>query len=159
MTIIFFFLFCMFSNAFAQDLPPLTPDSRVRITAPTIMSKPFEGTLAWIQPDTVVLLPRTRIPIRAISKFEISLGVKPLAKNVSDNTWKGALLGMGWVAAAAIQNYHNWDNRNDNKILFAVLGGCAVGGALGSTYGALHRPEKWAVVPPARINRDIHSDF
>jgi hypothetical protein len=153
-----FLLFFSFS-VFAQELPPLTTDSRVRITAPTIMAKPLEGNLAWIQPDTVVLLPRIRIPVNTISKFEISLGIKPLGQNVRNKAWKGALLGLGVVAAAAADNYDDWDNRDNNKILFAVLGGSVMGGTLGGIYGALHRPEGWVAVPPAQINRYARPGF
>ena len=152
-------LFFLSFNAFAQELPPLATDSRVRITAPTFMAKPVEGNIAWIQPDTVVLLPRIHSPVNTISKFEISLGIQPLGQNVRNKAWKGALLGLGFVAAAAVDNYDDWDNRNDNKILFAVLGGSAVGGTLGGIYGALHRPEGWVAVPPAQINRYARPGF
>lgn len=152
-------LLLMSFNLFAQDLPPLATDSRVRVTAPTLIAKPLEGTLAWIQPDTLVLLPRIHIPINTISKFEISLGTQPLGQNVRNKAWKGALLGLGFVAAAAVNNYDDWDNRNDNKILFAILGGSVVGGTLGGIYGALHRPEHWTTVPPPQLNRYAKPGF
>ena len=141
-------------HIFAEETPLLSTDSRVRVTAPTRFSNPFIGNIARIQSDTLLLAPRTRIPINAISKLELSLGVQPLNKRITSKAWKGALLLGGLMSVAVKENWDDWDNRSGNKALLAIVGGTLTGGVLGGTFGALHRPERWTTIPPAQLKRD-----
>lgn len=147
----FFFLLLMPLQILAEDHPMLSTDSRVKITAPTLFSNTLTGNIARIQSDTLLLAPRTGIPLNAIAKLELSLGVQPLGKRVTSKAWKGALLLGGLVSAAAIDNWDNWDDRSGNKALLAIVGGTITGGVLGGTFGALHRPERWTIVPPTQL--------
>lgn len=140
-------------GASAEDIPLLSTDSRVRITAPTIFVKPITGNIARIQSDTLYLTPHTRIPIKTISKLELSLGVQPLKQRVVSKAWKGALLASGLVSAALVENWDDWDNRSGNKALFAIVGGGLTGGTLGGIWGALHHPEYWKTMPPNHLKR------
>lgn len=148
-----FFLLLTPLQIFAEDTPVLSTDSRVRITAPTLFSNTLIGNIARIQSDTLLLAPRTRIPLNAIAKLELSLGVQPLGKRVTSKAWKGALLLGGIVSAAAIDNWDDWDDRSGNKALLAIVGGTITGGVLGGTFGALHRPEHWTIVPSTHFKR------
>lgn len=147
---VFVFVFLFPLQAFAQ--PTLSTDSRVRITAPTLYSKPFTGNIARIVPDTLLLKPRTRIPLQAISKLEVSLGVTPLGKRVVSKAWKGALFVGGLVSVALMENWDDWDGRSGNKALLTILGGGLAGGTMGGIWGALHHPEHWETIPPASLN-------
>jgi len=140
-------------HTFAEDLPLLSTDSRVRITAPTAFSNPLIGNIARIQRDTLLLTPRTRIPFNTISKLELSLGVEPLGKRVTSKAWKGALLVGGLMSVALMENWDDWDDRSGNKALLGILGGGVVGGTVGGLFGALHRPERWTTLPPDHLKR------
>jgi len=152
-TCVILLLLCAPLHVLAEDLPPLSTDSRVRITAPTIFVKPITGNIARIQSDTLHLTAHTRIPINSISKLELSLGVQPLRQRVTSKAWKGALLAGGFVSAALIENWDDWDNRSGNKALLAIVGGGLTGGTLGGIWGALHRPEHWKTMPPNHLKR------
>jgi len=142
-------------QTFSEDIPLLSTDSRVRITAPTVFSNPVTGQIMRIKTDTLLITPRTRIPINTISKLELSLGVQPLGKRVTSKAWKGALLVGGLVSAALIENWDDWDNRSGNKALLSILGGGIVGGTLGGIWGVLHRPEHWKTLPPETLRHHI----
>jgi hypothetical protein len=142
-------------QTFAEEIPSLSTDSRVRITAPTVFSNPVTGQIMRIKSDTLLITPRTRIPINTISKLELSLGVQPLGKRVTSKAWKGALLLGGLVSAALIENWDDWDNRSGNKSLLSILGGGVAGGTLGGIWGAFQHPEHWKNLPPASLKHYV----
>lgn len=154
-TFVLILLLITFSQTFAEEIPPLSTDSRVRITAPTIFSNPITGQIMRIKADTLLLTPRTRVPINTISKLELSLGVQPIGKRVTSKAWKGALLLGGLVSAALIENWDDWDNRSGNKALLSIVGGGVAGGALGGIWGAFHHPEHWKTIPPENLKNHI----
>ena len=138
----------------ADSTPPIATDSRVRITAPSLVAKPLVGTIASIQPDTLILTPRIRIPINAISQLDISLGQKTMGQSARSSAWKSALAVGGVFAAAAAQSCRQ--SRGDCKggrIFLAVTGGTVAGGLVGGIYGALRRPERWTTVSPEHLKR------
>ena len=139
------------SQTFAEEIPVLSTDSRVRITAPTVFSNPVTGQIMRIKADTLFITPRTHIPINTISKLELSLGVQPLGKRVTSKAWKGALLLSGLVSAALIENWDDWDNRSGNKALLSILGGGVAGGTLGGIWGVFRHPEHWKSLPPENL--------
>lgn len=136
---------------FADESSVLSTDSRIRITAPTVFSNPLTGNILQIRPDTLLLSPHTRIPLHAISKLELSLGVQPLKQRITSNAWKGALLAGGIVSAALMNNWDDWDNRSGNKALLSIVGGTVVGGTLGGLFGIVHRPEQWTTLSPSHL--------
>lgn len=141
-------------HLFAESMPTLATDSRIRITAPTLMSNPLIGNIAGIHPDALILAPRIRIPINAISQIDISLGQKTVRQSTQSSAWKGALAIGGFVAATAAETCRR--DRSDCKggrIFLAVAGGTVTGGLFGGIYGALHRPERWTTVSPTQLNR------
>jgi hypothetical protein len=142
-------------QTFAEDIPPLSTDSRVRITAPTVFSNPVTRQIMRIKADTLFITPRTHIPINTISKLELSLGVQPIGQRITSKAWKGALLVGGLVSAGLIENWDDWDNRSGNKALLSILGGGIVGGTLGGIWGALHRPEHWKTLPIENLKHHI----
>jgi len=142
------------SPLFAQNTPPIATDSRIRISVPTLMPNPLTGTIAGIGPDTLILAPRTRIPIHAISQLDISLGQKTVGQSAKSSAWKSALAVGGFVAAAAAETCRQ--NRSDCKgghIFLAVAGGAVTGGVIGGIYGALRRPERWRTISTEHLRR------
>ena len=138
----------------ADNTPSVATDSRVRITAPALMPNPFTGTIAGIHPDTLILTPRIRIPLNAISQLDISLGQKTVRQSAQSSAWKSALAVGGFVAAAAAESCRR--DRSDCKggrIFLAVAGGTVTGGLVGAIYGALRRPERWTTVSPEYLRR------
>jgi len=154
-----FLLLFIPQHPMAENWPPLSTDSRVRITAPTVFSNPVTGQVMRVHSDTLLLTPHIRVPFQGISKLELSLGVQPIGARAQTHAWKGAVLIGGLVSAALIDSWDDWDDRSGNKALLAICGGGVVGGTLGGIFGAFHRPERWTGLPPALLERYAPSNY
>jgi hypothetical protein len=132
--------------ATAQSRSPQSEGARVRITAPSVGTRPLVGTLVGIESDALKLdvegaLESRVVPRSAVTKLEFSQGRKR-------NTMKGAWIGLatGAVAGGALAAaYASSDGGPVNAEFVPLVAGVygAAGMALGALIGAMVKSERW----------------
>ncbi len=143
------------STVTAQLLVPLQPGDRVRITAPDVFPIVDPVTVVAVEADTLVVQhdPRTwRVPRRAITRLEVSLGRK-------SNAGRGAKIGAlvlgipGVITGLAISEICivmcTQLSSGERVQLAALLGaiGAGTGALIGAVIGSAIRPERWVDLP------------
>ncbi len=129
-------------NLAAQEVPQVTPGTRIRVWAPPVSSEWVLGTFVTTAADTIVLALQPdgtarRIPLSAMSQIEISRGWKSRKK---EGAVTGALLGVvvGGISGLLLANHaegeldcrvplakfnSNMDESTRNQSSFIGLGG------------------------------------
>jgi hypothetical protein len=135
------------SSAVAQAAT-LMPGSRVRITSPAYELENRVGTLVRLTGDSVTIdfpgkTPRLSLPIDAVSRLDLSMGVRRAA-----GFWRGA--GIGFLVSSAIVGATYLGSRDtcgsgDCAAAFAIVaaGGVVVGSMVGGFIGLAHAPDRW----------------
>ena len=72
------------------------PGARVRVTAPDVDGRRYDGTLVGLPADTIVV-DTLRVAVASVTKFEVHRGRK-------SNARKGALIGGGVLGAGALDS-------------------------------------------------------
>jgi hypothetical protein len=144
-------------------MPPLEPDTRIRVEACTPACLELVGTTyESASADTLRVLtdaqptPRS-IPLASVRKLEIHRGRKSLG------WWKGALAGAGFGAALGALMWASGVEWSDEYIGMpefspftdeprscgaeCVAIGATGGALLGALFGALIRTDRWEEVP------------
>jgi hypothetical protein len=137
----------------AQDIVPLAPGQRVRVTAPTISSTRIVGAYTHGEADTLVIAShgRTwRFPRSSVTALDVGRGQK---SNVGKGALYGSLLGAGIGALALGSSSLCADLEAAGTCTVVGAGGGAVGGLLvGAIVGALIKTERWEEVPLDRLH-------
>ena len=131
----------------AQDAPPLTADTRLRVRAEQSIVRVETGTYHALTDTTLVLSRETAlvtIPRASITRVEISRGRKPSVAGGIVGLLLGAAAGGALACAANRDDYGVFcGGQDDSKLVL----GAALGGAAGAVLGALlFRRERWRPV-------------
>ena len=143
----------------AQQEPPIPRGDRVRVSAPTIDSDPFIGTVVSMDADTLVLDLAGRnaslpVPVASVTSLDVSQGT---TSRVISGVLIGGVIGLvvGTVVASTKQNEACGDYEGSwfcmSPWILAGIGGPAAGALLGAGIGSQIKVERWETVPLDRI--------
>jgi hypothetical protein len=143
-------LFTSFTNLAGQEVRPLTPGARLRVTVPGV--ERMVGTVALVKPDTLVLLLErgstpTAIPLTSIRAVEVSRGERggAWAGAKPGASIGGALFGVASLLVVPATGTDPDEALGDIAIL--TFGGAVYGAAIGAVIGALTGSERWERTP------------
>lgn len=141
----------------AQQAESLRSGSRVRISAPSVSSRPLSGTVFFAEGDTLFLdrkhRPGAVIPMSAVESIEISRG---------RDHWRGALQGAGIGAAVggvafgvAAVSSGGWSCDYclyGNSLVTGFIIGAVYVGVPSGLIGGLVGAERWErIAPPVKL--------
>jgi hypothetical protein len=141
-------------SAQAADDRPVTMGDRVRITAPSVLTKRVEGTLAAVDRETLSVFSTAegkKVEVRRsqITKLELTRGKM--------SRWRtGALIGAAWGVGFGVvlsnppSSAEHFDV-NGGAVAAGVLIGASPGGLIGA---ALHT-DRWTSVSPGAVTLGI----
>jgi hypothetical protein len=139
----------------ASSVSPLTPGTRVRVTATESGgTRTFVGPLRTFDGDALTLATtdsadRVTLPRRTITRIEVSRGQRGHAGR---GALIGAVLGLAIVAGAELGCSGECEPPENYGVL--VAGAIAGGGLVGAGVGAIVKSESWESLPwavgPAR---------
>jgi hypothetical protein len=130
----------------AADERPVVVGDRVRITAPSLVPKRAEGTLAAVDPNTFTVISKDdgrtiEVPRSEVTKLEVVRGRKSHAKT-------GALVGIAWgVAFGIVLSNPPAEATHFQVDGGALLAGIVVGVAMGASIGAVIHTDRWKTMP------------
>jgi hypothetical protein len=145
---------CLAAPAIADEAVPLSAGTRVRVTAPELLSRRVTGTLAAAGEREIVLAlsstERRTIPRSTVTRLEWSRGRHGHALA---GAAVGALLGGAFAAVASGLACDVEICEGSPASAFLV---CAGLGALpGAGIGALVRTERWVDAPGGRVRVSV----
>jgi hypothetical protein len=141
------------AQSVAEEAFPPPVGARVRVTAPSVLSRRLAGTLAEVSEREIVLAlsstQRMTIPLDAVTRLERSRG--------RHGYWApgaavGAVLGGAFFGAATLALC---DAASCSVSMPAVLVGAAVGALPGAGIGALIRTERWEETKRPRVGLGV----
>jgi hypothetical protein len=139
----------------AQSVVPLTPDTRLRVSAASPLTLVQTGTYRALTDTALVLSADSSpvtIPIANIGRVELSRGRQPNVLAGVAGFLLGAAAGGAIGCAANNDDYGVYCGGQDDT---KVIVGAAVGGAAGAALGALlFKREHWEVVDGDRLRTD-----
>ena len=139
------------SSAAAQDAVSPLPGALLRVTAPTLSTKPMVGTLVQTTQDELLLdlagAQRRSIPRAAVTRLEWSRGRRG---NVAKGVLWGALIS-GTVLAVVGGKEGCEGGKMSECLASSFVVGAGLGALGGAGVGALIRTEDWGDVPIAPI--------
>ena len=133
----------------AQDPPPVTVGTRVRVTAPDLDIDKYDGTVAAVRGDTLTV-GTVQVPLASVTRLDVHKGRKG---NVGKGAIIGTLVGVPTGLALGVfyqQACSNTSDIGETCLALIPIGAVAVGlaGALvGGTIGALIKTDRWEEVP------------
>lgn len=137
-----------------QDIPPVAPGTRVRVTAPDLGADKLIGTVVPSPVDTLMVRPTDRmtaiaIPLASMTRLEVRYGQKAhLLLGAAIGFVAGATsLGIG---SAVVCSREDSDCSEHQTVTFTALGGLS-GGAVGALLGSLIHTDRWNRVPLERF--------
>ena len=156
-----FLLIAVSNNSHAQEEPPVTPGDRVRIKAPTISTRQFEGEVVALRSDTLIIdariwergrmqwrdQPQAKIPVASVDRIDISRGKK---SNVGKGAITGGLIGAGIglvIGIGAAAEDGGFFDFGPEVVPAAVLAVGAYGAGIGALIGLIMPGERWEEVP------------
>jgi hypothetical protein len=152
-------LICVGQNVAAQDRTsgsvPVAPGSRVRVTAPTLVT-PLVANFLEQRGDSLVFIEDGRgrglwsFAISQIQRLEITAGEagrnkKPIAKGAAIGAGVGLALGILFASAAEPS-----DSTKEYSAILTGAAGAAAGAGIGAYVGSRVKSEKWVTVPLGR---------
>ncbi|UCF21029.1 MAG: hypothetical protein JSU87_06470 [Gemmatimonadota bacterium] len=148
------------SGAQAQDKRTLAAGDRVRLTAPSVSTRQFEGEVVALRPDTLVVDARiwerarmqwrqqeAMIPLQSLTALEISRGKK---SNVGKGALTGGLIGAGIglvIGIGAASEDGGFIEFGPEVVPAAAVTVGACGAGIGALIGLLSPGERWEEVP------------
>ena len=143
------------SGLSSQDIPPIAPGTRVRITAPSAGADRLIGTVVPSPIDTLMVRPAARmtavaIPLASVTRLEVRFGQKShLLLGAAIGFVAGAAsLGIG---SAVVCKREDSDCAKYQTVSLTALGGLS-GGAVGALLGSFIRTDRWDRVPLERLS-------
>lgn len=133
----------------AQDPPPVTVGTRVRVTAPDLDIDKYDGTVTAVRSDTLTV-GTLQVPLASVTRLDVHQGRKG---NVGKGAIIGTLVGVPTGLALGIlyqQACSDSIETGETCLALIPIGAVAVGlaGALvGGTIGALIKTDRWEEVP------------
>ncbi len=157
----------------AQQESTVAPGSRIRVSAPTVSSRPIVGEVVAVHSDTLVIdasawvrgrtqwerLEEAEIPLGSLTRLEVSQGKK---SNVGKGALIGGLVGAGvglaLGLAASAEDSEGFapvgpEGAGDVLGVSAIMGG--LGAGIGALIGAISPGERWKEVPLDRLRIDV----
>ena len=142
------------SGLSGQDIPPIAPGTRVRITAPSAGADKLIGTVVPSPVDTLMVRPADRmtavaIPLASVTRLEVRFGQKShLLLGAAIGFVAGAAsLGIG---SAVDCNQADSDCAKHQTVTLTALGGLS-GGAVGALLGSFIHSDRWERVVLERM--------
>lgn len=138
---------------------PARTDIRVRIFAPAVMKKRFEGTLVALWADSLalkVLGQRDSLMVSraAILKLETYRGLKGnVGRDAALGFLGGGLVGILLVALDGRGNRGEPELRDVYPTAFGLFG--AGGAVLGAVMGTMDRTPKWETIPVEQLRLGV----
>jgi hypothetical protein len=130
----------------STDLSPITVGSRIRLSAPVIISKKVQGTVAEINMDSLVVVTdgqaRLSLPTRAITQLEVSTGRH---RKTLSGMAIGAATGVALSVVLPKCVIEGCTSDVGFDPTFALLG--ALGGSMwGAMIGSFVTADRWTLV-------------
>ena len=134
------------------------PGARVRVTAPDVDGRRYDGTLVGLPTDTIVV-DTLRVALASVTRLDMHWGRK-------SNWDKGLLyggagvgavglgLGIAWWADCGDSGGEWCPDEGWHALILAPIGFLA-GGIVGAGVGALIRSDKWEEVPLDRLRVSV----
>lgn len=143
-------------SAYVADTS-IAPGDRVRVTAPSMHLRKGVGTVAALQPDTLVLNTEQRtdalqvpLAVADMTKLEVHRGQKSqIGVGALTGFVVGAAAGVGIALASCSGDGCQWGTE-DETVLAAVVygaGGGLLGALVGAMIGSIIRVDRWQDVP------------
>jgi len=145
--------FVPLASVTAQDPPPVTVGTRVRVTAPDLDVDKYDGTVAALRGDTLTV-GTVQVPLASVTRLDVHQGRKG---NVGKGTIIGTLVGLPTGFALGVfyqQACSHASDIGETCLPLIPIGVVAVGlaGALvGGTIGSLIKTDRWEEVPLDRL--------
>jgi len=143
------------------DATSVEAGTRVRVTAPFVLSDRIEGSVTQVADGTLQVSTSgglVDVPLANLQKLEVSLGEKA-------NAGRGALYGtaIGGLAGLALGLIEGGTECAPGAFLctetsagqvagMGLLTGAALGAGVGAIVGALVKTEKWETVPVSALS-------
>jgi len=142
------------SIAAAQQLPPVTVGTRVRVRIPETAAQPetpfrrwqqLRGEVTRVAPDTIVLRPAPAlgeivVPMSMVRRLDRSTGVPSAGASALGGGILGALAGALWLGLDYDREGHDYGVTRRSE---AVALGAGLGLVVGAVVGAIAPTERW----------------